>query len=436
MTTSRTTTNASPDDMHLALLPGPDNIARRVFPNGVTGLAYEKPNSPSVVVHGWLWAGSIDVPRVKAGLASLTASMLTRGTANRTFAQINEEIESVGATLGFGSSGHTSRFTVKCLVEDLPMLLDILTDCLYYPAFPSQYIERRRGQILTAIKQRRESTQAMASRAFNELMYPEHPYGISSLGYEETISAITREDVLSFYRDCYGAKGMGVALVGAVSANRGLDILEQAFGAWQGADYAQAPLPSVETSGQVRQKSVTIPGKAQSDVVIGWPAMTRTDPDYLKAFLANTILGEFGLMGRLGNQVRQEQGLAYYVYTSLESGIGPGPWSATAGVDPSNLERAMQGMLGEIRRLQDEPVGEQELADNKAYITGSLPLRIESNEGIAAQIVEMQLYDLGLDYARRFPGLISALTAQDVMEAAQKWLDPEAYVLAIAGPER
>ncbi|MBN1584727.1 MAG: insulinase family protein [Anaerolineae bacterium] len=432
--TQTTIDTTSPSEIHLTLLPGPDTIARRTFANGITGLVHENPHSPSVVVHGWLWAGSIDVPRAKAGLASLTASMLTRGTDKRSFTEINQEIESVGAALSFGSSGHTTRFTIKCLVEDLDLLLDILTDCLYCPTFPSEYVDRRRGQILTAIKQREESTQAMSSLAFSELMYPDHPYGVSALGYEDTISAISREDVLSFYHDCYGPYNMGITMVGAVSADKGLDILERAFGGWQGADYRQTMLPRVEAIEVTRQTKVDIPGKAQSDILLGWLAMNRTDPDYTKAYLANCVLGEFGLMGRLGARVRQDQGLAYYAYTSLEAGLGPGPWSAIAGVDPGNVERAIDGILSEIRRLQTEPIDEQELSDNKSYLIGSLPLRIESNEGIAAQIVEMQLFDLGLDYARRVPEHIAALTAQDVMQVTQKWMDPETYVLSVAGP--
>lgn len=424
-----------PGALHLNLLPGPDTIARRRFANGATGLVHENRNSASVVVHGWLWAGGIDVPRDKAGLAAFTASMLTRGAATRSFAQINQEIESVGAALSFGGSGHTTRFTVKCLVEDLDLLLDILTDCLYHPTFPAEYVDRRRGQVLTAIQQREESTGAMSALAFSDLMYPGHPYGASALGYADTIAAITREDIASFYRRCYGPHHMGITMVGAVPADKGLDLLERAFGGWQGADYRQAALPPVEPIVATRQTRVDIPGKAQSDIVLGWLAMRRTDPDYIKAYLADCVLGEFGLMGRLGAEVRQEQGLAYYVYSSLDAGIGPGPWSAVAGVDPENVARAIDGILGEVRRLQREPIDPEELADNKSYLIGSLPLRVESNEGIAAQIVEMELFDLGLDYAQRFPALLSELSAQDVMQVTQRWMDPEAYVLAVAGPD-
>jgi zinc protease len=139
-------------------------------------------------------------------------------------------------------------------------------------------------------------------------------------------------------------------------------------------------------------------------------------------------------MGRVGEHVRDEQGLAYYVYTTLDAGLGPGPWAAAAGVAPENVERAVEGILDEIRHLQSEPVAEEELVDNKSYLIGSLPLRLEGNEGIAAQIAEIELYQLGLDHVQRFPSQIAALTAEDVMSVAQQVLNPDAYVLAVAGP--
>lgn len=420
--------------LNLSSLPGPDTISRRVFPNGAVGLAYENFSSPSVVVHGWLWAGSIDVPREKAGLSGLTASLLTRGTETRTFAQISEEIESVGATLSAGSAGHTTRFTIKCLVEDLPLLMDILTDCLYHPVFPNEYVERRRGEVLTALEQREQNTQAMASLRFSEAMYPNHPYGISQLGYPETIQALARQEMEGFYRQHYGAHGMTVTIVGAVPHQEGLDILQQSFGSWRGADYRQAPLPPVQPLTEPLKVHTEIPGKSQSDIVLGWLGISRQDPDFHKAYLANCVLGQFGMMGRIGQHVREEQGLAYYVYTSLDAGIGPGPWIAVAGVAPENVDPTIDAVMAQTLRMRTEPVGDQELADNKAYIIDSLPLRLEGNEGIAAQIVNMELFELGLDYLRRFPGIIESISADDIRAIAERVMVPEAYVLSVAGP--
>ena len=419
----------------LSSLPGPESIGRRVFPNGVVGLAWENYTSASVVVHGWLWAGSNDEPPEQAGLAGLTTAMLTQGTERRTFAQISEEIESIGASLIIGGGAHTTHFTTKCLAEDLPQVIDILTDCLYHPSFPSEYLEKTRGEALTTIQQREHDTQAMAALRFHEQLYPNHPYGRSQLGYRETVEAVTRQDVQTFYRANFGAQGMGVAIVGALPRGEALDMLEQCMGQWQGTRRTPPSLPPAPHVTEIRTTRVPISGKTQSDIVLGWVAFRRQDPDFMPAYLANCVLGQFGMMGRIGDYVRDEQGLAYYAYTSLHAGQGPGPWAAVAGVAPENVEEAVEAILYQVRRLQQEPVGEQELADNKAYLVGSLPLRLEAKESVAGQIAHMEMYQLGLDYLQRFPALIEALTADDIMAVSAKYMRPEAYVLSIAGPD-
>jgi zinc protease len=139
-------------------------------------------------------------------------------------------------------------------------------------------------------------------------------------------------------------------------------------------------------------------------------------------------------MGRLGEKVREEQGLAYYSYSRVDGGAGPGPWRVIAGVNPVNVERAVASIRAEVRRICEELVDAEELADNTAFITGSLPLRLETNEGVARTILDMERYELGLDYLQRYNALINAITAAQVRAVAQRWLDPDAYALAIAGP--
>jgi zinc protease len=340
----------------------------------------------------------------------------------------------VGAVLNFGSSGHTTRFTAKCLVEDLQLILEILTDCLYNPTFPPEHVEKRRGEILTVLQQREHNTQAMASLRFNETMYPNHPYGRSQLGYRDTVENLTHRDVETFYREHYGARGMVVILVGAVTKESGLDMLESTMGVWRGANLDRSPLPAINPLTEIYKIHIPIPGKTQSDIALGWIGLKRRDPDFFSAYLADCILGQFGMMGRIGEQIRDGKGLAYYAYTSLDAGLGPGPWAVIAGVAPDNIDRATEAILQEIRRLRHEPVDEQELSDNKAFIIGSMPLRLEGKEGIAAQIASIEMYQLGLDYLKRFPGMIQVITPQDVMTAAQKYMNPDAYILSVAGP--
>jgi zinc protease len=417
-------------------LPSPDTVRRVVLPNDTVVLVYENHSSPAVVVSGYLWAGSLSESAEKAGLANLTGGMLLRGTRARSFAEINAALESVGAQLAFRSGTHTVGFGGKALAEDLHLLLDIFADCLQNPAFPREETEKLRGQILTNLERRAHDTSQMARLAFDALLYPDHPYGRSVQGYEETVGSLQREDLVGFYRKQYAPQGMVVSVVGAVDASEAVDKVTAAVGQWQppGADPARFIPPAV-TLEEVRRETVVIQGKTQSNIMIGWPGMARSHPDYMPATLANTILGVFGLMGRLGDSVRDRQGLAYYVYSQLQAGVGAGPWVALAGVNPANVQRAIEGILEEVRRLRDEPVPTDELSDSQSFLTGSMPLRLETNEGVARALLSIERHDLGYDYLQRFAGLVNAVSVQDVQDVAQQFLDPEVYALAVAGSE-
>ncbi len=415
--------------------PGPDDILRRVLPNGITVLARENWAAPSAVVEGYLQVGNLDEPGDLPGLSSFATSMLTRGTRTRPFAEINETIEGMGASVGFSADRHMTNFSTKSLVEDLDLVLEILADELRNPVFPAEHIERMRGLRLTALAERENDTRHMAGRAFRELMYGAHPLGRDLLGTRESLRAIDRAALVRFYEQYFGPQGMVVAVVGALRAEDAVAKIEAVFGDWERTRPARPELPAWGGLAGVRQRQVSMPEKTQSDIVLGWPAMRRLDPDFDAARLANTVLGVFGMMGRLGANVRERQGMAYYAYSRLSVDREPGTWAAIAGVNPANVPRACAAMLDEVKRLQDEPVAADELADSKSYLTGTLPLQLETNDGVASLLVDLEWQELGLDYLARYPGIINGLTAEQVQAAAQKYLDPESYVLVVAGPD-
>jgi len=416
--------------------PSPETITRGELSNGAVVLVYENHSSPSVVVGGYLWAGSLSETPEQAGLANFTSGMLTRGTESRTFDQINETLESVGAHLGFHSGVHTVGFGGKALAEDLDLLLDIVTDCLRQPTFPPDEVQKMRGQMLTSLQRRAHDTRSMARLTFDALLYPDHPYGRSVQGYEETVSELGRGNLVNHYRGHYSPQGMVLAVVGAVQTDVALAKVQARLGQWQAPGVApNRSIPPAVHLAEPRRQSMVMEDKTQSDIVLGWPALARNDPEFMKASLTNTVLGTFGMMGRLGDSVRDQQGLAYYVYSRLEAGLGAGPWVAVAGANPANVQQAINGILHEVQRLRDEPVPADELADSQSFLTGSMPLRLETNEGVAWALLDMARYDLGFDYLQRYAALVNAVTVHDLQEMAQKYLDPEVYALAVAGPQ-
>jgi zinc protease len=205
-------------------LPGPDDITRRQLPNGIIVLARSNFNSPSVVLNGYVSAGGLFDPDEKLGLADFTASALMRGSLGYNFQQIYDLLESAGARLGVGGGTHASNFQGKSLSEDLPMLLDLLSQALRYPAFPLDQVERLRSQLLAGLAIRAQDTGEMASMAFDQIVYANHPYQRPIDGYPETIQAITQEDLAAFHRKHYGPEGMVLAVVGAVDPDRAVEM--------------------------------------------------------------------------------------------------------------------------------------------------------------------------------------------------------------------
>ncbi len=415
-------------------LPGPQNVVRQVVANNITVLVRENFDSPAVVVRGYLPVGAIDEPPELAGLAGFCADVMERGTLRRPFAVLYEELESEALMLGLEASEHSVTFAGKGLSETFPHLLDLLSDILQHPAFEAEQVEKVRSEIITSLMERAHDTQRMAALVLNELLYTrDHPYGRSNLGYPETIARITRDDLVQFHRTCFAPQGMVIVIVGAIKAATAVQQVEAAFADWHAQ---RPPVPDLPPLVPLvpQEQHVFIPEKSQVDLRLGWRGPARKEPDFLAAYLANAVLGVFGMMGRLGRTVRDDHGLAYYVYSAVEGGLGPGPWQVIAGVDPEHVRQAQRLILEEVRRLREEPVPGDELADSQAMLVGSLPLQLETNEGVARILVNMERHQLGLDYLQRYRDLVMNLRPEDVQAAAQRWLDPERYVLAMAGP--
>ena len=422
--------------LDLKALPGPETITRRELSNGLVVLVRENHTSPSVVIDGDVRAGALWESKEKAGLADFTTSALMRGTQGRSFAEIYEQIESVGASLWLSGGTHTCGLSGKALAEDLPLLLDMAADALRRPVFPADQVERLRGELLTHLAIRDDDTRARSAQAFYELAYPGHPYSIDSEGTPQTIRALTRDDLVDFYRRHFGPRGMILTIVGAVQAEEAVALVEKYFGDWSvPGQPAEPPLPPVARPATVLARRVVMPGKIQSDIMLGVPGPARKHPQFMAARMANNILGAFGMGGRVGDHVREESGMAYYAATALEGGLGPGPWYAYAGVNPANVDEAVELIVQELRKFTARKVTQQELDDNKTFFIGRLPLSLETNSGVASSITTMELHNLGLDYLQTYPALVEAVTREEVLEVAREFLSADQYALAIAGPE-
>ena len=421
--------------LSLSSIPGADDITRVVLENGIVVLARENPNSLSVNLRGYLHAGSLLDPDDKLGLADFVADGLMRGTARREFQAIYDALESVGANFGFSSGTHTASFGGKSLAEDLPLLLDILNEGLRTPVFPGDQVEKLRAQLLTGLALRAQDTRDMASLIFDDLVYRQHPYARPGEGHPETIGAITMDDLIQFHRSDYGPRGMVVAVVGGIRAEAAVVQVRAALEDWTNVDQPPVPaLPDWQPLPERVYRRKDIAGKSQSDLIVGTAGPPRLAADFMAANLGNSILGRFGLMGRIGDSLREKAGLAYYAYSNVAGGSGPGAWEVAAGVNPANEQRAIDLIFKELERFTSELVDEEELSDSQSNFIGSMPLSLESNGGVADAMLNIERYDLGLDYYRQYPKLVQAVTRQQVQAAAANYLQADRLAVAVAGP--
>jgi zinc protease len=411
---------------------------RLPFKNGLVLLHNRAAANPSVTIRALVRAGSSRETPGDYGIAGLTGRMLRQGTEHITKNALAEELDGMGAGLSVDVGYALVAVSIKCLTDDFPRAMEILGELIRRPIFPADELERLRGQILTDLKEMEDNTRVVSERTWRELAYPStHPYHRLTVGTAETIQAATREQLQAFFRAWYGPNQSTLIVVGDVGLEDASAATEKHLGDWPAAriERVEATLPASDLPAR-QLREVAMVGKTQADISIGLPTLERNSPDYYALSFANHILGRMYFMGRFGEKVRDEQGLAYYAYSELHGSYGRGGWMIRAGVNPRNLDQALSSIDTELNRFLADGPTVIEQTDGVSSLLGSLPRQLETNEGAAAVMGEIELYDLGLDYLERFPDIVRSLTAEQVTEAARRWIKPDHLVSAIAGPPR
>jgi zinc protease len=362
--------------------------------------------------------------------------MLRQGTEHIDKQALAEELDGMGAGLSVDVGYGLVAVSIKCLSGDFVRAMEILAELVRRPTFPAEELERLRGQVLTDLKEMEDNTRVVADRTWRELAYPStHPYSRLVVDTAADIEAADRDELSAFHAAWYGPNQTTLMVVGDVVFDEAAAATDRLFTDWPGVriERVEASLPASDLPPQqVRERDMA--GKTQADVVVGLPTIDRNSPDYYALSFANHILGRMYFMGRFGEKVRDEQGLAYYAYSELHASYGRGTWSVRAGVNPRNLDKALASIHAELTRFLDGGPTEAEQGDGVRSLLGSLPRQLETNEGAAAVMGEIELYDLGLDYLERYPSIVRALTREQVTEAARRWLQPAHLVTAVAGP--
>jgi zinc protease len=414
----------------------PLNPVRQTLGNGIVVIAEENHTTPAVSLLAVARAGGYDDPVDKEGTAALVARVLDRGTATRSADVIADELDGRGASLSASAGRHQIGVAAACLVEDLSRVMLIAADVLRSPAFPDPDVSTRRAEILTTIRQEDDDPASVAVNRFMEDVYGVHPYARRVRGTAETVGRLQRADLVAFHERWFTPASLTVVAVGSLPAAAMVEQVASAFGDWAGngpprrLEVVDAAPPSAR-----HVERIAMPDKAQADVAYGFIGVRRLDPRYLAASVMNNALGQYALGGRLGDSIRERQGMAYYVFSSIDGGLGPGPLMVRAGVSAENVERTIASIDHELSAIVSEGFTEQEIAESRQYMVGALPRQLETHAGIAGFLMNAELFALGLDYDRRLPDLIRNVTYEAAMEAARELLHPDRATIAVAGPE-
>ncbi|HEU4369031.1 MAG TPA: pitrilysin family protein [Methylomirabilota bacterium] len=420
----------------LAVVPGvpvaaPPIAHREVLPNGVVLLVAERPTVPIVAVRVFMRAGAVFEPDDRVGLANLTGSVLTRGTAGRSGPEIDDAIEFVGGSLeaGAGRDGLTASLSV--LRKDLALGLDLLSDVVLAPAFPEAEVKRKVAQIQAAIKRSEENPDTVAARALARLVFPTHPYGRPVEGTIESVGRLTRGDVVAFYQRHVRPDTAIVAVVGDVTVDEARRQVLARFGGWT---RPPGPAPTVPpATGQAPPGSATIAKElTQATIMLGRPAVRQVDPDYFPLAVASYVLGG-GSASRLYSRVRDEGGLAYAVYSYVSPGRHGASLVVSAQTRVGEVVRVTDILRDELARLGRDPAAADELRLARDYLVGSFPLRLDTTAKVADFIVAIEEQGLGLDYGDRYRAGISKVTAADVQQAAARFFRPDTFSRVVVG---
>jgi zinc protease len=413
---------------------------RVVLDNGVTVIVQENHANPTVAVSGALMsAGSVFDPADKPGLANFTASQLSRGTRTRSLLDIARTLENVGATASIGGGEEYASLSGRSLTRDFDTVLDVLSDQLRNPTFPVEELEKARRQYLAGIEQARQSTGTLARIAFMNALYPEgHPYHMATLDEQESVlKSLTREDLAAFHAAHYAPDRLVLTIVGDVDTPRAIEAVKKYFGDWEKKGNLPAlsiPDTTLPTA-KLAQTIVTVPDKAQADVLYGYAGnLRRSDPDFYRVMVMNTILGGgTGLTSRLATNVRDRLGLVYGIYANTDASLGAGPFMVQFGANPQNVDKAVAEMQRLISVAREQGFTRAEVESAIAYITGSYAVTLATNGAVAGQLLVGEIYGLGLDYIQKRNSYYGAVTVEQVNEAAKKYLRPGQGTLVVAG---
>jgi zinc protease len=404
---------------------------RDTLPNGLAVVSYVDHRLPMTDIAFVCRSGSASDPEGKWGLANGTVTLMTRGTKTMTADSVASIVEFLGAQFNGYAGNDNSTISLRVLAKDLVTGLDLMTDAVRNPSFEVKEVERARAEGLAAVREMSDYPMARVMVEFYQTLFPGHPYAHQTIGDTGSLMAITRENLIAFHKNHYVPNNCFVVAVGDFDRPELLKMIQARFGDMTRGEVPEVKAPDMPFPGKLRVKLINRPDMNQTYIMFGHPGIANSDSDRLATNLAAHILGGGALASRIGDAVREEAGLAYEVRTVFDQDRLRGAF--WAWVQTAKPKEAIAIMFREIERMQKDGAKKSELEEAQNYFAGSYPIRFSSNQGKLYEAINIELFQLGLDWADKYPGKIRALTLDQVNRAARERLHPGHYVMVVMG---
>ena len=409
------------------------NLHRTVLNNGITLIIVE--NQAADIISGRFFlkgAGTIAEKPDRAGLANLVSAVITKGTDNLSALDIAEKIESIGAGLGADASTDYFALSLKTVSADFPKMLKLLGAIMRSPIFPESEVELERKLALQGIKSQKEQPFNVAFNQLRQQMYPQHPYGVSVLGTEDSVASLCREDLQHYHQTYFRPDSLVISLSGRITKEQGVNLIDSVFGDWQNPEQPR-PISNIVSPTVNPSQAEIIQDTQQSIVMLGYLGTKVDSQDYAILKLISTYLGN-GLSSRLFVELREKRGLAYDVSAFFPTRLDTAPFITYMGTAPTNTEIAIEGLSGEVERLTKTNLSESELQGAKKKLLGQYALGKQTNGEIAQTYGWYETLGLGVDFDNNFQSAIPPITPEQINEVANRYLS-EPYI-SIVKPEK
>jgi len=401
------------------------------LPNKLKLFVFEDHGIPAVTLQILVPAGSWRDPQDKKGLANLTVKSLLMGTKSYSFDEINNKLDFIGASLDADCNRDFATVGMLVLKKDLHAGFDLFSEVILHPTFPVADVAGQKDDIIGSLREKEDDPLEVASRAFDKALFKNSPYASPVDGTEESVAGIGTEDLAKFYSSFYKPNNSVLVVGGDITPEEVKTLIVPKLLTWEAAEIPEMPFQAEFAEGQVNvdiNKPVT-----QAAIIIGCPSLERSNEDYYAFNVMNQILGSGDLSSRLMVEIRIKNGLAYAVESILAARKYAGSFRLIIQTKDVSAKEAIALARKELVRLQHEPVSEAELQGAKKFLIGNFPLKYSSSQQDFAKFLsQIEFYGLGSDYPDRYASLINAVTADDILRVADKYLKPENVLVIVA----